>query len=189
EGMRIRIIRPDGIETAAGEPGEIVLSSPFISPGYFRRPELNAQLFGEDTVHAGSRTMRSGDIGFWDPQKRLCFLGRIDHRVKVRGHSVDLSEVESAMDGRNDIRDVVVVLDSNDEANDSAQLVMIVAKVPGCELHPADIRDHLKQKLPDYMIPARYLVLDELPSTTSGKVDRQEIQKLATHACPVVQET
>ena len=188
EGMRIRIIRPDGIETAADEPGEIVLSSPFISPGFFRRPELNAQLFGEDTEHAGSRTMRSGDIGFWDPQRRLCFLGRLDHRVKVRGHSVDLSEVESAMGGRNDIRDVVVVLDSNDEANDSAQLVMIVAKVPGCEPHPADLRDHLKQKLPDYMIPARYLVLDELPSTTSGKVDRQEIQKLAVLASPVVQE-
>jgi amino acid adenylation domain-containing protein len=189
EGMRIRIVRPDGADTLASEPGEIVLSSPYISPGYFRRPELNAQLFSEDVQHPGSRTMRSGDIGYWDAEKRLCFLGRIDHRVKVRGHSVDLSEVETALGGRNDVRDVVVVLDSDDETNESGQLVMIVAKAPGCEPHAGDLRDHLKQKLPDYMMPARYLVLEELPSTTSGKVDRQEIKKIAKLATPVVQQS
>jgi amino acid adenylation domain-containing protein len=186
EGMRVRIIRTDGTEATDGEPGEILLSSPYLCTGYFRRPELNDQVFGDDSEEPGSRTMRSGDLGYWDARHRLCFLGRNDHREKVRGHSVDLSEVEAALGAREDVRDVAVVLDRSPQRDEGGQLVMIVARKPGYHPNPGDLRETLKRKLPDYMMPARYLVLDQMPTTTSGKIDRQELKSLAAQAMPVV---
>ena len=97
DGVRVEIRRDDGGAAEAGEAGEIVVCSPYVSPGYWRRPELDAVAFAADARDARSRRYFTGDLGRIDEQGVLHFLGRKGSRVKIRGHTVDLAEVEAGL--------------------------------------------------------------------------------------------
>ncbi len=178
EGMEIRILKPDGSEAATGEDGDIVLHSPYISPGYWKRPDLDAKAFGQDPDRPGWRTYRSGDLGHFGEDGNLYFLGRRDHRVKVRGHTVDTSEIEAAIHGNADIRDVAVVVRKLPDSDEEEQLTAFLAGIPQGGTRPGQLRATLRKQLPPYMIPAEFIVLDSLPATSSGKIDRLALSQI-----------
>jgi acyl carrier protein len=103
----------------------------------------------------------------------LEFLGRLDHQVKVRGHRVELGEIEAELAKHPDIRDIAVVI--REHANGYKHLVAYVVADSAAEISASELRDALKQKLPDYMIPAAFVILDTLPLNTNGKIDRQSL--------------
>ena len=192
-GMKIRIVRPDGSDAAVGENGDILLSSPYLSPGYWQRPDLDAMAFGIDPEDPDRRTYRSGDIGHLGEDGLLYFLGRKDHRVKVRGHTVDPSEVEAAIRACAEVRDAAVVVRKIGESDQAEQLTAFLAGDCALNSQLDELRGQLRERLPAYMIPAEFIVLESLPSIGSGKLDRvtmsgmtqREIRESKTYEAPV----
>jgi thioesterase domain-containing protein/acyl carrier protein len=175
EGMEIEIVDAAGQAAPPGETGEIVLRSRYISPGYFGRPDLDAKAFTDLPDRPGWRTYKSGDLGYLSEDGRLHFLGRKDHRVKVRGYTVDTAEIELAIRASADVRDVAVVLQEDPVALESGRLVAFLASEGGLRVDLNDLRESLRRKLPAYMIPVSFAVLDSLPTTPSGKLDRNKL--------------
>jgi amino acid adenylation domain-containing protein len=175
EGVRVRIRRPDGAEAAVDEVGEIVVSSPFISPGYWRRPELNAAAFSAHPDQPGWRVYRTGDMGRLTPDGNLLFLGRTGTRVKIRGQSVDLTEVEAALRQCVSVRDAAVTADQRDDQPEADRMVAYVVAAPTAGRDPKIIRRELAERLPQYMLPSAYVFLDALPQTATGKIDKRAL--------------
>ena len=175
EGVNVRIRRPDGSEAAVDEVGEIVISSPFISPGYWRRPELNAAVFSDDPDHPGWRLYRTGDMGRITPDHNLLFLGRTGTRVKLRGQSVDLTEVEAALRQCVSVRDAVATVATRDDQQEADRLVAYVVVASQADRDPKKIRRELAERLPLYMLPSAYVFLDALPQTATGKIDKRAL--------------
>jgi amino acid adenylation domain-containing protein len=192
-GMKIRIVRSDGSDAAVGENGDIVLSSQYLSTGYWQRPDLDAMAFGSDPGNPDRRTYHTGDMGSIDKDGQLYFLGRKDHRVKVRGHTVDPSEVEAAIRGCAAVRDVAVVVREIREIDEAGQLTAFLAGNNTLNSQLDELRGQLRKRLPSYMIPAEFIVLETLPSISSGKLDRvtmsrmarREIRESKTYEAPV----
>jgi len=178
DGMEIHVLDSGGSPVEAGGTGEIVLVSRYISPGYWQQPELDARAFGLDAARPGWRTYRSGDLGYFSENGNLHFLGRKDHRVKVRGHTVDTSEIESAIRATMGVRDVAVVLQEETGSAESGRLVAFLAGDTGLDGSLDQLRLSLRALLPSYMIPAAFMVLESLPTTASGKLDRKALVAL-----------
>jgi thioesterase domain-containing protein/acyl carrier protein len=179
DGMRVRICRPDGTEAAVDETGEIVISSPYHSPRYWRRPELTAAAFSDDPDRAGCRLYRARDLGRIDRQQNLVFVGRTGARVKIRGQLVELAEVEAALRLTPGIADATVIALTGPEQPEAEKLVAhVVASGVG---HDAkSIRRDLATRLPAYMVPAEYVFHESLPRTASGKVDPGALSQSAS---------
>ncbi|MCB5168198.1 amino acid adenylation domain-containing protein [Streptomyces bambusae] len=152
-----------------GTPGELVIGGAGLARGYLNRDELTAEKFVPDPFGTapGGRLYRTGDLVKRLPDGRLVFLGRIDQQVKIRGLRIELGEVESALTGFGGIGPVSVRAWSDD--NGDKHLVGYLTGVTEQQV-PA-VREHLGALLPSYMIPSFFVVRDELPLTSSGKVD------------------
>ncbi|MGK4005258.1 amino acid adenylation domain-containing protein [Sorangium sp. So ce1036] len=155
-----------------GEPGELYLGGPGLARGYLGRPELTAARFVRDPFSASpnARLYRTGDLVRRLPGGDLAFLGRVDHQVKIRGHRVELGEVEAALGRHPDVRAAVAA------AHDGRLVAYVVARAGGPAGHrgaavPA-LRSFLRKSLPEAMIPSAFVLLDALPLSPSGKVDR-----------------
>ncbi len=153
-------LRPQPI----GAPGEMFVGGAGLARGYLRRPELTAQRFIPHPWREGERLYRTGDLARWLPGRDIEYLGRIDQQVKIRGFRIELGEIESLLLQHSGVREAVVV------ARDQR---LIAYLVPSCgELPPPhDLRTHLKAKLPDYMVPAAFVLIDHVPLTNNGKTD------------------
>ncbi|MFJ9454231.1 amino acid adenylation domain-containing protein [Kitasatospora sp. NPDC101447] len=156
-----------------GVPGEICLGGAGLARGYLNRPGVTAQAFVPDPHgrEPGARLYRTGDLGRRHPDGRVELLGRADHQVKIRGHRIEPGEIEAVLLGCPEVRAAVVhpVASGTGEA----ELVAYLEPFPGAT--PPDsgeLRDLVGRLVPDYMIPAAFVVLDALPLTPSGKVDR-----------------
>lgn len=173
EDKTILLLDDDGHEVPAGEVGEIVVESPYLSPGYWRRPDLTEAAFRPAETPGGPRLYFTGDLGRMDPDGCLVCLGRKNSRVKIRGHGVDLLEVETALRAVDDVKDSVVVAHQNRAGYAYLVAYLVPATLPG----PTNttLRRALAEGLPDFMIPSTFVVLGALPRTTSGKVDRQAL--------------
>ena len=178
EGMEIRIVREDGSDAAVSEPGELLLYSEFLSPGYWQQPDLTAAAFAVDVQDSAKRFYRSGDLGYMDPDQKLYFLGRKGLRIKVRGHTVDLSEVEAAIRTVAEIKDVAVVAKEKPANKSQVKLAGYLVRDISSQLTTVELRKILYQKLPGYMVPSALIYLDELPLTTSGKIDRKALTEM-----------
>lgn len=183
-GIEVRLLRPDGSEAPAGEAGEIEIRSRFISPGYWRNPELTADSFSDDPRGNGWRVYRSSDLARVDASGRLFFLGRNDSRVKVRGHTVDPGEVEAALHRLDSLRDAVVVVTQPAAETDGGHLAAFVIPAGAEPLTRAALRRHLRELLPTYMIPEDLVVVDRFPTTATGKVDRNALSRMEPGAQP-----
>lgn len=152
-----------------GVPGELVIGGGGLARGYLDRDELTAEKFVADPFGTapGGRLYRTGDLVKRLPDGRLVFLGRLDQQVKIRGLRIELGEVESALTDFDGIGPVSVR--TRTDGADSAYLVGYLTGVAE-ERVPA-VREHLGARLPSYMIPSYFVLLDELPLTSSGKVD------------------
>jgi len=174
-GVRVTIRNDDGSAAAAGEVGEIVVASAHISPGYWNRPELNAAAFAEDPATPGVRRYFTGDLGRVDVDGNLHFLGRRGTRIKLRGHSVDLTEVEAAICAYPGVTKAAVLAVEGSHQGDSDKLVAYLAVDAEANRDAGSVRRRMAALVPSYMLPSSFLFMDELPLTASGKIDRKAL--------------
>jgi amino acid adenylation domain-containing protein len=180
DGVHVEIRREDGSVAAADEAGEMIVASAHVSPGYWRRPDLDAAAFSPDPARPGWRRYRSGDLGRIDAAGRLWFLGRAGTRVKVHGHSVDLMEIEAALAGCPGVVKSAVLAEAGDAQTDSARLVAYVEAGPDAVRDPAAVRRHLAGRVPLYMLPATVRYVASMPLTIGGKIDRMRLGEAET---------
>ncbi len=175
--MDVVLLDDDGKELGFDQAGEIAIKSLYLSSGYWRNPELTAAAFSAG-VDGASRLYRTGDLGRMSPDGCLDHLGRKDFQVKIRGHRIEVSAIETALLELGTIKEAVVVAwvyaptDPSTALGTDLRLAAYV--VPRKQPGPAvsSLRNFLREKLPDYMIPAVFVLLDALPLTPNGKVDR-----------------
>lgn len=157
-----------------GVSGELYIAGDGLARGYFNQPDLTAERFVPNPFGpAGSRMYKSGDLARYLSGGNIEYLGRIDNQVKIRGFRVELGEIESALSAIAGIRDAVVV--TRDKAGVGLSLVAYVTMDKAAELSVLDIRHALFSELPDYMVPAHIMILDDFPLTPNGKVDRRAL--------------
>lgn len=169
----VLVLDDDGREVARGEVGEIVVESHYLSPGYWRRPDLTEVAFRAPASPGAPRRYHTGDLGRMDPDGCLVCLGRKNARVKVRGHGVDMVEVERALRALDDVTDSAVVAHQNRAGYHYLVGYVAPRALPGPT--NAALREALRRTLPDFMIPTTFVVLGALPRTASGKTDRQAL--------------
>jgi amino acid adenylation domain-containing protein/non-ribosomal peptide synthase protein (TIGR01720 family) len=159
----------------AGVAGELYSGGVALAPGYWKRPELTAERFVPDPFSGrpGARLYRSGDLARQLPDGSVEFLGRVDHQVKVRGFRIELQEVEAALAGHPSLREVVVVV-REDEPGQGKRLVAYAIS-GGAAPAASALRAFLKERLPEFMVPSAFVLLDELPRLPNGKVDRSAL--------------
>ncbi|WP_281322352.1 non-ribosomal peptide synthetase [Flavobacterium aestivum] len=159
---------------AIGVSGKLYLSGAGVSRGYLNQPELTSEKFIANPFISGTKMYDTGDLGRWLPNGTIEFLGRNDHQVKIRGYRIELGEIEtSLLQYSSDLKQVVVQVK---EVN--GEKVLVAYYVSDIEIDKAEIRDYLQTKLPDYMIPAFYVLLEQIPLTPNGKTDRNALPSI-----------
>ena len=170
DNTRLYVIR-DGREAAVGETGELCIAGIGLARGYLNNPALTAEKFVDNPVNPGERIYRTGDLARWLPDGNVEYLGREDHQVKIRGLRVELGEIESTVREFPGVVDCVAAVDRRSES-----VIMLVAHVVSrSELDAAALKEYLRKRLPEYMVPHRFERLAELPLTSSGKADRKAL--------------
>ncbi|MDF3289057.1 non-ribosomal peptide synthetase [Streptomyces silvisoli] len=173
-GREVVLRTADGDEVADGELGEVWVRSQFLAPGYLNDPEATASAFFPDPHgEPGFRIYRTGDLARRTANGELVFHRRMDHQIKIRGVRVELGEIEAALLDVAGIVHAGVVEREVDEGR--SQLVAYVQLSAGASVSPEQLKATLAQRLPRNMVPARFVVLDEMPLTTSGKIDRKRL--------------
>ncbi len=167
-GSQIAILDEEGVEQGPGQTGEICILGVGVSRGYHRRPELNEKKF---LSRGGARLYRTGDIGYLDGAGFLHFKGRKDKQVKWRGYRIELEEIEAVANGTKLVTACHAILHQANEAMIS--LILFVAPDKAAQYSRTDLRSRLKQHLPSHMLPSRFIEVDTIPTTTSGKVNTE----------------
>ncbi|MEW5928283.1 MAG: amino acid adenylation domain-containing protein [Gemmatimonadota bacterium] len=174
-GVRLRVCGRDGEPVPVGAAGELWIGGAGVARGYHGRPELTAARFVPDSFGAepGARAYRTGDRVRWRPDGALEFLGRVDFQLKVRGFRVEPGEVEAALAALPEVRECVVAAraDAGGETRLVAYVVLAAGSAPAAE----ELRAALKERLPEHMVPSAFVVLDALPLTPTGKIDRRAL--------------
>jgi amino acid adenylation domain-containing protein len=164
-----------------GVPGELYIGGAGVGRGYFNKPDLTKNSFLPDKFHPGSRMYKTGDRVRWLDEGVLEFLGRADNQVKIRGFRIELGEIESALKQHPAVKEAVVIarVFKINAAEDKRLAAYLVLKDPSRSDHQEvlikEIRGSLQHRLPDYMIPATFTILDALPLTPNGKLDRKRL--------------
>ena len=171
QDKEILIIDDSGNEIGANQIGEIVVRSAYLSPGYWNLPELTAAKFSAPVCDVAARSYCSGDLALRRPNGCLIHKGRKDFRVKVRGYAVEPAEVEAMVRQHPAVREACVV-GRVDEVSGASRLIGYFTQAPGMCLVGSDLRTFLNSRLPDYMIPAAFVPLAELPLIANGKINR-----------------
>ena len=171
----IVVLARDGNLTPIGVPGEICIGGVGVARGYLNQPELTAERFVSDPFarEPGGRLYKTGDRGRWLEDGNLEFLGRLDDQIKVRGFRVEPGEIEEALRRHSGVREAVVV--AREETPGDRRLVAYVVGSGHAPPPSSDLRSFLKRSLPEYMVPHTFVVVEKLPLTPSGKVDRKTL--------------
>ncbi len=172
---RLYVLNGAGMVQPVGVAGELYIGGKSVAQGYLGRPDLTAERFVPDpfSQEPGARLYRTGDIVRFLPDGNLEFVGRRDHQVKIRGYRIELREIEQVLLGYPGVREAVVVV--NDSLAGEKRLMAYIVPQEGVSLVKDQLRAYLKEQLPEYMHPSSLSLLDELPLTANGKVDRQAL--------------
>ena len=190
--LQLYILDSQQQQVAIGETGELYVGGAGLARGYLNRPELTAEKFipnpfgpssfdessvNQSTTEKYERLLyRTGDLACYQPNGDIQYLGRIDHQVKIRGFRIELGEIESLLGQQPDISEAVVVV-REDTADDQRLVAYVVPRASAAQSQALThrLREALKAKLPDYMVPATYVMVEALPLTVNGKVDRRSL--------------
>ncbi len=161
--------------TGFANDGELFIGGAGVARGYLNRPDLTAERFTPDPFgsHPGARLYRTGDTVRYDAHGRLVYVGRLDQQVKLRGHRIELGDVEAALRALPGVRDAAATLRQDQPG--AAQLVGYLVSSSGERASVEDIRTALLRSVPEYMAPGAIVWMDALPLTRSGKVDRRAL--------------
>ena len=162
---------------AAGGTGDLYIGGDGVVRGYWRRPDLTAERFLSDPFQPGNRMYRTGDIARFLPDGNLEFLGRADFQVKLRGFRIEIGEIEATLENQIGVGQAVVVASefkSRTQTEDK-RLVVYVVPQSGARVEVTDLRAALAAILPEYMVPSHFVLLDSLPLTANGKIDRNAL--------------
>jgi amino acid adenylation domain-containing protein len=162
-----------------GEPGELYIGGAGVSPGYWRDPEKSAGAFLPDPRpgRAGERLYRTGDLARLGTDGELYFLGRTDSQIKSRGYRIELGEIEAALYTVGAVAECAVVGIPSD-GFEGVAVGCAYTLVANAAIEPPALRSALRDRLPSYMLPSRWMAMDALPKNANGKVDRQRVQAL-----------
>ncbi|KAF2339744.1 non-ribosomal peptide synthetase, partial [Flavobacterium nitrogenifigens] len=155
-----------------GVPGELLISGIQVARGYLNLPELTKDRFIADPFRENHMVYRTGDIAEWLPDGSIRYMGRVDNQVKIRGNRIELGEIENAIMLYGDIQQSVTLVK---ELNNEKALVAYYLPEKGKTISKSELRTYLQGKLPEYMVPGFYVLLDAIPKTSSGKVDRKAL--------------
>ncbi len=170
--VQVYILDKNNNVTPIGVTGELCIAGDGVGAGYLNRPELTAEKFIDNPFGEG-KLYKTGDLAYWREDGNIVYIGRNDFQVKIRGLRIELEEIESAICSIDGISQAVVVVRKNNEGRQ-----LICAFYTGTEVDSKDIRNHIGKKLPKYMLPHICTHLDEMPMTTSGKINRKALPEV-----------
>jgi amino acid adenylation domain-containing protein len=165
----VMLVDDNRMPVPIGDVGEIAVKSRYLSPGYWRKPEHTSRAFIEDG-HGGERIYLTGDLGRMLPDSCLLHMGRKDFQVKIRGHRVETGEIEAAVLSLTDAKEVIVM--ARDDARGEPRLVAYLLMAGRPRPSPVTLRRALAARLPAYMMPSAFVMLESFPTAPNGKVNR-----------------
>jgi hypothetical protein len=173
--MHFYVVDKQGQPVPIGVPGELLIGGDGLGRGYLRRPELTAEKFIANPFNrdTGARLYKTGDLVRRLPSGAVEFLGRLDHQVKIRGFRIELGEIEVALAAHPAVKEATTV--AREDVPGGKRLVAYVTLRDGESLKDSELRGLLRAKLPDYMIPSAFVVVDRFPTTPNGKVNRKAL--------------
>uniref|UniRef100_UPI0012E0C1D3 non-ribosomal peptide synthetase n=1 Tax=Gillisia sp. Hel_I_29 TaxID=1249975 RepID=UPI0012E0C1D3 len=166
----IYILNREGLLQPIGVTGELYIGGAGLARGYLNNEELTAERFVSNPFKEGTRMYKTGDLGRWNSDGTITFLGREDAQVKIRGYRIELGEIESVLLDHSEIDQAVVLANDNDGVKE-----LVAYFVSSLDHDSASLRSYLKGFLPDYMLPSYYVALDVFPLTPNGKIDRRSL--------------
>lgn len=169
----ILLLDEEGEAVGVNQIGEIVIKSPYLALGYWRKPDLTQAAFMPDPAGGSMRLYRTGDLGRLRPDGCLEHLGRKDTQVKIRGHRVETSEVETVLREHPAVKEIAVLAREDSRGDKSLVAYVVPARQPAPTV--GELRSVVQVKLPDYMVPSAFVLLEVLPLLPNGKVDRQAL--------------
>lgn len=176
--LRVRLLDTALCPVPPGTVGEVYVAGPGLARGYLGRPDLTADRFLPDPYGPpGSRMYRTGDLAVRDEEGALDHRGRADDQVKIRGFRVEPAEIEVALLDRPDVARCAVL--ATEDSGDGRALVAYAVPAHGTEPEPDELRRHLSRRLPEHMVPSDVVLLETLPITGNGKVDRAALPRPA----------
>ncbi len=180
DNTQIYILDAQGRPQPIGVPGELHIGGEGLARGYLNRPELTAEKFVENPFVPGTRMYRTGDLARWLDDGNVQYLGRIDNQVKIRGFRIETGEIEARLLDHPGIDEAVVIAQ---DQGASKQLVAYYRAADATVESPVELpvetlKAHLQETLPEYMVPAAFVALGEIPLTPNGKVDRQALSRM-----------
>jgi amino acid adenylation domain-containing protein len=184
-GTQVYVVDKEMEVTPVGVPGELYIGGAGLARGYLNRPQLTAERFVPNPFAKGNgvgeRMYRTGDLGRWRADGTLEYLGRLDQQVKIRGFRIELGEIEAALQGHEGVEQAAVMVREKEEGD--KRLVAYVVPGQGRKasnsengtngLRASELQEHLRARLPEFMVPTVYVLLEKLPLTQNGKVDRR----------------
>jgi D-alanine--poly(phosphoribitol) ligase subunit 1 len=165
-----------GVPAPSGERGEIVIAGPNVSPGYVHRADLTAEAF---SIWNGMRSYRTGDLGHFQ-DSLLYFDGRMDFQIKLHGYRIEIGDVEANLQGLTNVQDAVVIpIQKNGQIDYLAAYVILDSRPSGSDFEVTQaLKRRLGERLPDHMIPRKFILLTQFPMTTNGKADRTKLAEM-----------
>ncbi len=175
QNTSIYLLDACGQPVSSGVPGELCIAGAGLAREYLNRPDLTQERFVSDPFSQGSRMRlyKTGDMARLRKDGSIEFIGRVDDQVKIRGHRVELGEVSSALLEHPELREAVVLAPEDKTRGKSLVAYVVPNRQPSPE--PGRLQEYVRRKLPQYMVPAAVVVLESMPLTTTGKIDRQAL--------------
>ena len=175
ENTEIYILDENRQPVPVGVPGDLFIGGQGVVRGYLNRPELSKERFLTNPFkNDGSRIYWTGDLAKYREDGVIEFLGRVDHQVKIRGYRIELGEIEMALGSHPSLREAVVIV-REDTPGDQRLVAYLVPTQEAPSV--ADLKDYLRRSLPEYMLPNDIVVLERMPLTPNGKIDRKQLPK------------